>query len=241
MRVQPAIKIFNRDNRQTTEVGRNRCCRSTEQGCQEESRQTDGNMSDYEVRENLVGFGDLRREMLASELVECPEQSAYQHEQGPYRDAERSSQGDSLQGIFVAFRGKITLHHRLISCVLLQVEEKTVQRQHNDRGLCESECTAAKAEFMRRVGGVPNRDGSSGGQKQQEADAYGDPDPKNETLNYISPDNCFQASNVGVKNSDCSDENDDVIGPERAYAAHGERNEINNERHLRKRAERECG
>src|SRR5580698_10607788 len=104
-------------------------------------------MSNQKMRKDLIRLKNARWQLLSSEPIEGPEQTANEHERSPHGQAKCCAKTDPTQGATVRTGDKVALHYCLISRVLLQVEEETIDGQDNDRWLVETHCRATKTHL----------------------------------------------------------------------------------------------
>ena len=232
-----AVVVGDADGREAVEVRGEVGHGGSEKRGHEEAGEARRDVGGDEVGEDLIGLRDVGGQLFAGVLIEGPAEGSHQHEEGPHRDAEQRAERDAADGCLIAARDQVALHHGLVGGVTLQVVKEAVKREHQDGGPGEHGGQAAEADLVAVPGGGQLRRGSAGGKPEQITEADGDPEPEQETLHDVRPDHRFDAADQGVEHGDDADQDDDAVGIPAGHAGDGEREQIEDEAHLREVSE----
>src|SRR6185312_1224505 len=85
----------------------------------------------------LVSLMDGRSQCVAGYPIVAPQQSADEHEERPHWNAEKRTDRNTAKSFTVSAGDEVSLHQRLVRRVFLQIEEKPVEGENKDRGLCQ--------------------------------------------------------------------------------------------------------
>ena len=147
-----------------------------------------------EVRKYLVGLDALRQEGRALRMVIGKQRRADEHEQCPDGNTHQHTDVGCLLRLVVVLGSQITLYDGLVSTILLQGIEDTVEYHHDKRQLRQVPVVGTERNLVVFRCDAERLCRSALDAEQQDADADDAASDEQESLCYVHPHNSLHTT-----------------------------------------------